>query len=89
MPSTVLERTSEQIAETVEKATRATTNIGDALHERLDDARKMAKRGAQTAGEFLDESKVHIKRHPAAAVTATFLLGLGIGSLLGWSLRRK
>lgn len=89
MPSTVLERTTEQITETVEKAARATTNIGGAIQERLDEAKLMAKRGAHAAEELLDESKVHIKRHPAAAVTATFLLGLGIGSLLGWTLRRK
>ncbi len=89
MTPTVLEKTSDQISETVGKAARATTNIGGALHDRLDEARLLARRGAHRAEELLDESKVHIRRHPAAALTGAFALGLGIGMLLGWTVRRK
>ncbi len=89
MPQSVLERTGEHISETFGKAARATSNVGDVLHERFDEAKVLARRGAHRAEEFLDEGKVHIKRHPVAAVTGSFVLGLGIGILVGWTMRRK
>ncbi len=89
MPQRVLERTSEHIADTVGKAARATSNIGSAFHDRYDEAKLLARRGTHAAEEFCDESKLHIKRHPVAAVAGSFALGLGIGILVGWTLRRK
>lgn len=89
MPQSVLEKTSEQISETVEKAARATSNIGDAVQERLQDAKVIARRSAHRAEELLEEGEKHIRRHPTAAVTGIFVLGLGIGGLVGWTLRRK
>jgi ElaB/YqjD/DUF883 family membrane-anchored ribosome-binding protein len=89
MPQSVLERTGEQISETVGKAARATSNIGDAMHERLQDARAFARRGAHRAEEMIDRGEKHVRRHPTAAVTGIFVLGLGIGVLVGWTLRRK
>ena len=89
MPQSVLERTNEQITETFGKAARATVNAGNALHERFDDAKVFARRGAHRAEEYLDQGQTHIKRHPVAAVTVSFALGLGLGVLLGWTMRRK
>lgn len=89
MPQSVLERTSEQIAETVEKAARATSDLGDAVHERFDEAKLFARRSARRADELVEDGKKHIRRHPAAAVTGTFLLGLGIGVVVGLSIRRR
>lgn len=89
MPQTVLERTSEQISETVEKAARATSGICDSVQESLEDARLLARRGAHRAEELIAEGEKHIRRHPSAAVSGIFVLGLGIGVLVGWTLRRK
>ncbi len=89
MPPSVLGRTSEQFTEAFEKAARTTSNLGDALHERFDEAKVLARRGAHRAEEFLDQGQMHIKRHPIAAVTGSFVLGLGIGILVGWTMRRK
>ncbi len=89
MPQSVLERTSEQIADTVEKAARATSNIGDAVHERLEDAKVIARRSAHRAEELFEEGEEHVRRHPTAVVTGVFVLGLGIGGLVAWTLRRK
>lgn len=89
MPQSVLERTSEQIAETVERAVHATSSIGDAVQQRLQDAKVLTRRGAHRAEELFEEGEKHVRRHPAAAVAGTFVLGLGIGLLVGWALRRK
>jgi ElaB/YqjD/DUF883 family membrane-anchored ribosome-binding protein len=89
MPQSVLERTSEQISETVEKAARATSGIRDAVHGRLEDARLLVRRGAHRAEELVGEGEKHVRRHPTAAVTGIFVLGLGIGVLVGLAFRRK
>jgi ElaB/YqjD/DUF883 family membrane-anchored ribosome-binding protein len=87
--TTVLERTTEQIADTVEKASRATTKMGNVLQERYESARSMAKRGAHAAEEIADETRQQIKRRPVESITVTFLIGVLTGTLLGWMLRRK
>jgi len=89
MPQKVLDRTSEQIGETIDKAVRTTSKIGDLLRERFDDAKVLARHSGHRAEEFFDEGKTHIKRHPVAAVIGCFLLGLSIGTVVGWTLRRK
>lgn len=89
MPSSVLERTNEQLAETIEKAARATSKMNGMLQEYFDDAKVLARRSAHRTEELLDGSRTHIKRHPLAAVTGGFALGLGVGFVMGWVLRRK
>lgn len=89
MTQTVLEKTGEQISETVEKAVRATSGIRDAVHERVEDARVLARHSAHRAEELIEKGEKHIRRHPSAAVTGIFVLGVGIGVLVGWTLRRK
>jgi hypothetical protein len=89
MSPTVLDRASEQISENINKAVRATSNVGDVLRERLDNAKVVARRSAHRAEKIFDEGKTHIKRHPVAAVFGSFLLGLSIGTVVGWTLRRK
>lgn len=89
MPQTVLERTSEEIAEAAGRAARATSKMGDAVRERLDEAKVFARRHVHRAEGFLHKGKTHIRRHPAVAITGSFSLLLGIGMLVGWTLRRK
>jgi len=89
MPQTVLERTGGQVTETVGRAACATSRMGDAVRERLDEAKVFARRHVHRAEGFLDKGKTHIRRHPAVAITGSFSLGLGIGMLVGWTLRRK
>lgn len=89
MTTTVLERTNEQIADTVEKATRATSKMGDVLQERYRSARLMAKRGSHAAEELVDETREQIKRRPVESVTASFFIGVLTGAVVSWMIRRK
>lgn len=59
------------------------------VEARLNEAKLFAHRGAHRAEELLDEGTTHIKRHPLITVTGAFFAGLGIGILVGWSLRHK
>jgi ElaB/YqjD/DUF883 family membrane-anchored ribosome-binding protein len=89
MTQTVLERAGEQIAETVEKASRTTANIGKRLYEQLDETKIVAKRGVRAAEELLDDTRSHIKKHPATSVAGAFVAGLLLGAVAGWMIRRK
>lgn len=89
MPATVLEKTGEQIEETVSKAGRMTAKIGETLHERLDEAKLIAKRQVHAAEEAIDQTKLKIRKHPVETVVGTLIVGIATGMLLGWVLRRK
>lgn len=89
MPATVIEKTSQQIEETVDKAGRMTAKIGETLHEHLDEARLLAKRQVHAAEEALDETKRKIRKHPVETVVGTLIVGVATGMLLGWVLKRK
>lgn len=89
MTQTVLEKAGERIAETVDKASRTTANIGNRLHERFDETKTVAKRGVRAAEELLDDTRSHIKKHPATSVAGAFVAGLLLGTVAGWLIRRK
>lgn len=89
MTSTVLEKTTDQLAETMEKASRVTAKMGDTLQDKFDSARRVAKKGAHVAEELLDETKQQIKRRPIGFIGATFFVGMLAGAVIGWTARRK
>lgn len=89
MTTTVLEKTTDQLAETMEKASRVTTKMGDTLQDKFDSARRVAKKGAHAAEELLDETKQQIKRRPIGFIGATFFVGMLAGAVIGWTARRK
>ena len=89
MSTTVLEKTTEHLAETVEKVSRAKSQLDEALQDGYESARRAAKRGAQSAEKLLDETKERIRHRPLAAVTTTLFVGLLTGALIGWAIRRK
>jgi ElaB/YqjD/DUF883 family membrane-anchored ribosome-binding protein len=89
MAQSVLERTSDQIAETVRKASQATSAVGDALEDGVGVARRFAKQGGDAAEELLDDTKKRLQRHPIETVVTTFAIGIGIGILIGWVAKRR
>lgn len=89
MTTTVLEKTTEQLSETMEKASRATAKMGDLLQDKFESARRVAKKGAHAAEEILDETKQQIRHRPLGFVAATFGIGVLAGFVIGWASKRR
>jgi ElaB/YqjD/DUF883 family membrane-anchored ribosome-binding protein len=84
-----MEHTTEQIAESARKASRATSAIADAIEDSLGVARRVAKQGGDAAEEFLDDTTKRLQRHPIETVVATFAIGITTGILIGWLVKRR
>lgn len=82
MTTSVLEKTGEQIADSAEK-------MANVLRERVDTAKKLIKDGGELADELYEDTTRQIRRHPAASVATTFLVGFGMGLLTGWLIRKR
>jgi len=89
MTQSVLERTGEQIAETARKASRATSAVADAFEDGVEAARRAAKQGGDAAEELMDDTTKRLQRHPIETVAATFTLGVAVGILIGWMVKRR
>ncbi len=68
MTQSVLERASEQIAETARKASRTTSAVADAIEDGVGAAKRVAKQGCDAAEEFLDDTTKRLQRHPPESV---------------------
>jgi ElaB/YqjD/DUF883 family membrane-anchored ribosome-binding protein len=89
MTRSVLDRTGEQIAETARKASRAASAIGDAFEDGVGVAQRAAKQGGDAAEEFLDDTTKRLQRHPVETVVTTFAVGVAVGIVIGWMLKRR
>jgi ElaB/YqjD/DUF883 family membrane-anchored ribosome-binding protein len=89
MSQTLAEKVGDHIAESVREATRATTEVKDAVADGLHAAQRTAKQGYEAAGKCVDESAYRIQQSPLLAVAASMVAGVVIGLLAGLSLRRK
>lgn len=65
----------------------------EALEEKFKDGMKFAKKIGKTstdaAEEFLEDTTRHIKRHPAGAVAGAFGIGILVGGLVVFLIKRK
>ena len=52
-------------------------------------ARRAAKQGGDAAEELFDDTAKRLQRHPIETVVATFAIGVGIGVLIGWLVKRR
>lgn len=89
MTQSVLERTSEQVAETARKASRTTSAVAEALQDGVEAARRIAKQGGDAAEELIDDTTKRLQRHPVETVFATFAIGVTFGVILGWMIKRR
>ncbi len=71
--------------ETVERLRRKVTNT---VEDKYDDARRAIRRGRHAAEDLVDEASYRIKRDPLNSVAITFGVGLGMGVLIGWFMKR-
>jgi ElaB/YqjD/DUF883 family membrane-anchored ribosome-binding protein len=89
MSQSVLDRTSEHIAESAQQASRVTTAVADAIEDGVGAVRRAAKQGGDAAEEFLNDSTQRIQRHPVLTVATTFAVGLAAGAFIGWMIKRR
>jgi ElaB/YqjD/DUF883 family membrane-anchored ribosome-binding protein len=89
MTQSVLERTGDQIAETARKTSRASSALADAFEDGVEAALRVAKQSGDAAEEFVDDTTKRLQRHPIETVAATLAVGIGIGILIGWTLKRR
>jgi len=89
MSQTVVERTVEHIAESAQKASRATCAVADAIEDGVGVVRRAAKQGVEAAEEFLNDTTHRIQRYPVSNVAAAFAVGLTTGTLVGWMMTQR
>ena len=89
MAQSVSERTGEQIAETVRKASRATSAVADAIEDGLGAARRVAKQGGDAAEELFDDTTKRLQRHPVETIVVTFAVGVTAGIAIGWMMKQR
>ena len=82
MTTTVIERTTEQIADSTKKA-------AEALKEGIGTAKRVVRQGGEVAEELYQSSARQIRRHPAGTVVTTFVVAFGAGLLVGWLITRE
>jgi ElaB/YqjD/DUF883 family membrane-anchored ribosome-binding protein len=89
MTDTNCEHTREQIADIAHKASRAATDVEDAIENGIGAARHAAKQGCYAAEEFLYSAKKRVQRHPFEIVAASFAVGIASGALMSWIVGRN
>ena len=89
MAQSVLGRQSEHVAESARKALHLTSAFADAMEERIKAARRVAKQSGDAAEEFLDDTTKRLQRHPTETVVASLAVGVVVGILIGWAMKRR
>lgn len=89
MLQSVLERAGEHVADSVRKASRTTAAVADAFEDGVGAAKRVAKHGCDAAEEFLDDTTKRLQRHPTEAVVASLAVGVAVGIIIGFVMKRR
>ena len=89
MSQTVVERAADHIAESAGQATRATCAVADAIGNGVRAVRRTARQGGDAAEEFVNDTTQRLQRHLVLTVAATFAVGVTLGTLIGWMMKRR
>jgi hypothetical protein len=89
MTKDILEEADEQVAESIRKLTRATSEMADVIDEGVGVIKHAVKRSGDAAEELMDDATQRVKRHPIATMAATFTLGVFVGGIIGWAVSRR
>jgi ElaB/YqjD/DUF883 family membrane-anchored ribosome-binding protein len=89
MPQPVLERTGEHIAESARKASRVTSAVADAIEDGLVAARRVVRQGGDAAEEFFNDTTKRLQRHPIETVITSLAVGMTVGIVIGWMIKRR
>jgi len=80
---------NEQFAQVGAEAAKIKEKAAKAMDEGVETARRALHRGRLAAEDMIDETEYRIKKQPLESVAITFGVGLGIGAVIGWLLRRR
>jgi hypothetical protein len=88
MVQSVYEQTSEQIGDTIHKASRAASSAAEAIEDGVGAARRAVKQSGYAAAELYGDAKRRVQRNPIEAVVATFAAGIAAGAGISWMMKR-
>ncbi len=89
MATDMFEDAEEMIDGSIEKLRGATSAMADAMDESVRILRRAVKRSGDVAEELMDDTTDRIKRHPVETITMSFAVGVAVGVIIGWAMRRK
>ena len=89
MTQSVYEQTSDQICDTIHKASRAASSAAEAIDNGVGAARRAVKQGGYAAAEFYGDARRRVQRNPIEAVIATFAAGIAAGAAISWMMKQK
>ena len=89
MSQNIAERTAGHVAESARQASRATSALTDAVDDGVEAVRRTVKKGGNAADEILHDTTRRFRRQPVLTVATTFVIGVTVGTLLGWRLSRR
>ena len=89
MAQSTFEQKSEQIADTIHKASRAAFSAAEAIEDGVGAARRAVKHGGYAAVEAYDDAKRRVQRNPIETVVAMLAVGFAVGTAISWMTRRK
>jgi ElaB/YqjD/DUF883 family membrane-anchored ribosome-binding protein len=89
MMQSMSEQASEQGAGSTRRTSQAACAVADAFEDGIGAVRRVAKQGGDAAEEFIDDTTKRLQRHPIETVVTTFAIGVGLGTLIGWMIKRR
>jgi hypothetical protein len=89
MPHSIFEKAGEHIADSVREASRVTTAVADVIEDGVGMAKRAAKQSGDAAEDFVNQSRLCIRRDPLTLVAATLAAGVAVGLLTGLAIRRR
>ena len=89
MTQSRFEQTSEQIADTIHKASRAASSAAEAIEDGVGAAQRAVKHGGYAAVEAFDDAKRRVQRNPIETVVAMLAVGFAAGTAISWMMRQK
>jgi hypothetical protein len=84
-----MERMDTRVSESLHKLSRTTSALADTIDNGITVAKRVGKQSSDAIEEFMDDTALRIKRHPAETVAGAFAAGVVAGGFLDWMLRRR
>lgn len=88
MKAAILEKATEYVTDSAERASRAASEIAGVVDDGMSAAKRAARRSRDVAEDFVDSTARQIRRKPVLAALAALGVGVTVGLLIGRGSRR-